>query len=310
MTAMQIHLPFNDQSGECLGIGPSQGLVYAIDSEIVIKMPFQYAVVEDPDEHHLLELSLRSFISLEKELAVYATLKAHPHPNFVRRLETGQSDCLFLERLEPLERAWPRSTEPERRRWALELLDAVSWLEAHGWADGDLAVRNLGVDGSNRLKLFDFGSAVHSSHPDYAIDVVRDHFELATCLHYILSGIDPLKNLRSYAEVKEVRAQLAGGHGVIGPGAEVLADIIHDGWTGRSSSTSFGQIYRRVSCLFRSIAGAATLPERPESHYQRLESRCRDWLGRASRNARFQEIEGYVRDCKAVGLDADLDVWR
>ncbi|GJC91364.1 protein kinase domain-containing protein [Colletotrichum higginsianum] len=271
---MQIYLPFNDHSGECLGIGPSQGLVYAIDSEIVIKMPFQYAVVEDPDEHHLLELSLRSFISLEKELAVYATLKMHPHPNSVLRLETGQSDCLFLERLEPLERAWPRSTEPERRR--------CSTLDRRFTAPT----------------------------PDYAIDVVRDHFELATCLHYILSGTVPLKNLRSYAEVKEVRAQLTGGHGVIGPGAEVLADIIHDGWTGRSSSTSFGQIYRRVSSLFRSIAGAATLPERPESHYQRLESRCRDWLGRASRNARFQEIEGYVRDCKAVGLDADLDVWR
>ncbi|WQF78813.1 Putative protein kinase-like domain superfamily [Colletotrichum destructivum] len=272
-------------------------------------MPFQYAVIEDPDEHYLPEPSLRSFISLEKELAVYATLKAHPHSNFIRRLETGQSNCLFLERLEPLERAWPRSTKPERRRWALELLDAVSWLEAHGWADGDLAVRNLGVDGNNRLKLFDFGSAVHSSHPDYAIDVVRDPFEMATCLHYILSGIDPLKNLCSYAEVKEVRAQLAGGHEVIGPGAEVLADIIHDGWTGRSSSTSFGQIYKRVSSLFRSIAGA-TLPEHPESHYQRLESRCRDWLGRASSNAGFQEIEGYLRDCKALGIDADLDVWR
>ncbi|KEY73687.1 hypothetical protein S7711_11421 [Stachybotrys chartarum IBT 7711] len=244
---MQAILPFSNRPGDCLSIGPSQGLVYSIDNDIVVKVPFQYPVIKDPNIHHLLDLSLRSFVCLEKELAVYATLKAHPHPNIAQRLETDLDDCLFLERFTPLETAWPRSTELDRRRWALELLDAVSWLEAHGWADGDLAVRNLGVDGTNRLKVFDFGSAINSSHPDYANDVARDHFDLATCLHYILSGIDPFSTAHSYVEVKEIRIKLMDGHGGIAQGAEVLADIIEGGWTGRNSSTDFSQLFKQAS---------------------------------------------------------------
>lgn len=305
---MQTILPFSDRPGDCLSVGPSQGLVYSIDRDIVIKVPFQYPVFEDPDTHHLLDLSLKSLVCLEKESAVYATLQEHPHPNFARQLETEQADSLFLERLTPLEAAWPRSTETDRRQWALELLGAVSWLETHGWADGDLAVRNLGVDGTNRLKVFDFGSAVDSSHPDYKNDVARDHFDLSTCLHYILSGTDPFAPARSYAEVKEIRARLEDGRGIIGQGAEVLGGMIGDGWTGRGSCEGFSQLFERASGIIGPLAH--TTPEHSASHYQRLESRCRDWLQNSSRNILWKDVNEYILCCKAVGYKADLEIWR
>ncbi|KAF4436592.1 kinase domain containing protein [Fusarium austroafricanum] len=307
---MQTILPFSDRPGDCLSVGPSQGLVYTIDSDIVIKVPFQYpvTVTQKPDSH-LLDLSLKSFISLEKELAVYAMLKSHPHTNIARRLETDQLDCLFLERLIPLEVAWPHSAELDRRRWALELLDAVSWLEEHGWADGDLAIRNLGVDSTNRLKVFDFGSAINNSHPDYANDITRDHFDLATCLNYILSGVDPFATARSYSDVKKIRTELIQGRYRVGQGAQVLAEIIQGGWTGRGSSTGFSQLLEQASDILGPLPHN-TLPEHPEIHYKRLESRCRDWLRKSSRNVHWKNVDGYLLSCKFVGHEADLDIWR
>ncbi|AEO54506.1 hypothetical protein MYCTH_2089137 [Thermothelomyces thermophilus ATCC 42464] len=306
---MRPILPFSDRPGECLSIGPSQGLVYAIDQEIVLKVPFQYPVLQDDSTHYLLDLALKSFVSLERELAVYDTLRNNPHLNIARRLETDRSDCLFLERLTPLAAAWPGSNELDRRRWALELLDAVSWLEDCGWAHGDLAVRNLGVDSTKRLKVFDFGSAIPRSHPDYANEVWRDHFDLATCLHFILSGIDPFAGTRSCSEVEKVRSTLTAGRGTIRHGADVLADIIQDGWTGRASSTTFRQLSRRASDALSSRDHGRPR-EQSESHYRCLESRCRAWLDGVSRNPMWRDIGEYVSACKAVEHEVDMDIWR
>jgi hypothetical protein len=306
--AMQTIIPFSERPGDCLSIGPSQGLVYTIDSDIVVKVPFQYPVTKNLDSH-LLDLSLKSFVCLEKELAVYAALNTHPHTNIARRLETGHLDCLFLERLKPLEMVRPHSTELDQRRWALELLHAVSWLERLGWADGDLAVRNLGVDRMNRLKLFDFGSAINKAHPDYANDITRDHFDLATCLNYILSGIDPFATAQSYNDVKAIRKQLTEGRGVVGQGAEVLADIIQSGWTGRRPSARFSQVLEQASYILGPHI-PIDLSENPESHYKRLESRCKDWIRKSSRNTHWKNVDEYVWSCKLVGHEADLDTWR
>ncbi|KAK2057370.1 hypothetical protein LY76DRAFT_617243 [Colletotrichum caudatum] len=244
---MQIITPLRDRPGERLSVGPSRGLFYAISQHIVVKVPFQYPALEDTDTHHLLDLALRSSVSLERELAVYQTIKAHPHLNVTRRLETDQPNCLFLQRLTPLELAWRSSSELDRRRWVLKVLDTKN-------------------------------------------DLIRDRFDLANYLHFIISGIDPFNGANSYAEVKQVRATLASGHGVVERGAEVLSGIIQDGWTGRDSSTG-------------------TPTEQPGSHYQRPESYCRGWLHNSPPNQLWKDVEEYLLDCKAVGHEADMDMW-
>lgn len=306
---MRTILPFAKRPGECLSLGPSQGIVFAIDPDIVIKMPFQYPIVSDIDVHHMLDLSVRSFVCLERELAVYDTLKARPHHNIAQRFETDNIDCLFLERLTPLDVAWPHSTETDRRRWALEFINAVSWLETCGWASGDLAVRNIGIDDTNRLKIFDFGSAINESHADYAYELARDHFDLATCLNFILSGLDPFATARSSNDIKRVRAELSLGLGKIGKGAEVLGGVIQRCWTGRDAAVSFGQIARQVFDAISPFASSIP-PEYDQGRYKQLENRCRTWLANESRNTLWMDAEQYVLGCKSVGHDANLDAWR
>ncbi|RSL62390.1 hypothetical protein CEP51_013476, partial [Fusarium floridanum] len=116
----------------------AQGIVYAFDQDIVLKQPYEYEVLTDKETHHHAYLTLSGFIAREKELVLYDVLQSNPHPNIVRRLNTDQSDCLFLERVEPLKETWLGSSEADRRRWARGLLSALSWLEKLGWAHGDL----------------------------------------------------------------------------------------------------------------------------------------------------------------------------
>ncbi|CZT50920.1 uncharacterized protein RSE6_11994 [Rhynchosporium secalis] len=132
---------------------------------------------------------------MKRKLAVYDATANRRHPNIARRLNVDSSDCLFLERLQPLEQAWGNSDEKIRHRWIRELLEGIRWLEELGFTQGDMAVRNLAVDSSNHLKLFDFGSATTKDHYDFAADVKRDHSGLATCLHYILTGVEPFANV-------------------------------------------------------------------------------------------------------------------
>ncbi|KAK7398189.1 hypothetical protein QQX98_012437 [Neonectria punicea] len=240
---MKIILPFENTPEERLGIGPSQGVVYALDEDIVLKLPFQYEVTRDIKQAYCWDHSIRSLVAMEQEAAVYEALHNRPHPNFTRKLATNQSDYLFLERLEPLQEAWPNAKQRDRHRWVLELLAAVSYLEKIGFVHGDLAVRNLGVDRSNTLKLFDFGSAIPRSHPDFSHDIVRDHSNLATCLHFLLSGVDPFADAHSHARVTKIRDMLKDGRWRIAEGAEVIADIIRDGWAGRNGSMAFNDLF-------------------------------------------------------------------
>ncbi|KAJ4292840.1 hypothetical protein N0V88_005498 [Collariella sp. IMI 366227] len=290
---MDIILPFQKLPKERLGIGPSQGLVYALDEEVVLKVPFQYRVTGNPDMEHYLDLSLASFVAMEKEIAVYDTLAARPHANFPRRITLDVEDTLFLERLEPLQEASLRASRADRESWVLELLSAVSWLEKIGFVHGDLAVRNLGVDRSNRLKLFDFGSSISRSHPDFANEVIRDHFSLATCLHFLLSGIDPFAEVRSRAEAENIRAMMEGGRWKIGEGAEKLADTIQDGWTGRNTHLPFHDILEQATRIL-------SAPSSREEHHDRLEVRCRNWLRLAQRNPLWKPVDEYVLACKGV----------
>ncbi|KND90049.1 Activated CDC42 kinase 1 [Tolypocladium ophioglossoides CBS 100239] len=293
---------------ECLTIRPSQGLVYALDEDVVLKVPFQYGVTEKAEVQHYLDLSLASFVAMEKELAVYNTLQSRPHINFLRRFATGMSDGLFLERLEPLQKAWPRASRGDRERWVLEFLEAKSWLEEIGFVHGDLAVRNLGVDRSNRLKLFDFGSAISRSHPDFPNDVMKDHFDLATCVYFLLSGVDPFANVRSRPEAGEIRTMLESRRWIIGEDAESLASIIQDGWTGKNASLTFHDVLKQAIDILGTPNGKS-LPS-PREHYGHLESRCQDWLRLARRHPSWKHVDEYVSACRIVGHEADLDVWR
>ncbi|RSL40375.1 hypothetical protein CEP54_016137 [Fusarium duplospermum] len=298
-----------DPPEECLSIGPSQGLAYALDKDIVLKLPFQYEVTQDTELSHCWDLSMGSFVAMEKEVAVYEALQAEPHPNFARMLATNKTDYLFLERLEPLQTAWRRVSWKQRHIWVMELLAAVSWLEELGFVNGDLAVRNIGVDRANHLKLFDFGSAISRSHWDYANEIPRDRFNLSTCLHFLLSGVDPLADVQSRAEAVKIREMLKAGQWKSSEGASILLDMIQDGWTGKVRSITFSELSdEAVSILNVKCEGQAH--NVAEGYYEELEGRCQEWLRSAKRDPLWKTSDEYVSSCREVGHEADLDNWR
>ncbi|KJZ78745.1 hypothetical protein HIM_02136 [Hirsutella minnesotensis 3608] len=160
----------------------------------------------------------------------------------------------------------------------LELLAATSWLEKLGFVNGDLVVRNLGVD---RAKLLDFGSVLARFHFDYSNDVRRDHFNLATCLHFLLSGVDPSAHGYSRLGAVKTRSMLESEQRNVATEANSLANIIQDGWGGRAGSRPFEQLHSQVVDIFGTVGQHCT-PAQLEAYYQHLELRCREWLGLAS----------------------------
>lgn len=303
---MSIILPFQKSPGKALSAGPSQGMAYAIDKDIVIKLPFQYEVSPDSHLSHCWDLSIKSFIAMENEMAIYDALQVHPHRNFVQRLEPESIDCLFLERLNPLEKVWPVAARKDRIRWALDLLDATSWLERLGFVNGDLAVRNLGVDKGSTLKVFDFGS---SSLCESKHDVMADHFGLSTCLHFILSGVDPFAGVQSHSDAIHIQDTLKAGQWVIAEGAEVIGDIIQGGWTGSTGAQPFADIFKQVT----TILGTPNLSPDPETtitDYHSLRLRCQDWLRENQRNPAWKTLDEYIAACRDAGHDRDVGDFR
>ncbi|KAI0815457.1 hypothetical protein GGR55DRAFT_628928 [Xylaria sp. FL0064] len=100
--------------------------------------------------------------------------------------------------------------------------------------------------GTKHLQLVDFGSAYRLSHEYANMMLEKDHFDLATYLHFIPSGVDPLSSSLSSAELKQARETLIAGHETVVPAAAPLADVIQDSWTGRACRASFGDIARHV----------------------------------------------------------------
>ncbi|KAF5017200.1 hypothetical protein F66182_10898 [Fusarium sp. NRRL 66182] len=303
---MSIILPFQDTPGQCLSIGPSQGIAYAIDKDIVLKVPFQFKVSPDTDLSHCWDLSIRSFIAMDREMAVYDALQVQPHRNFAQRLGPSSTDFLFLERLDPLDKVWSLAGRADQFRWALDLLDAASWLEKLGFVHGDVAVRNLGVDKVSTLKVFDFGS---SSRFESSVDIINDHFDLATCLHFILSGVDPFAGVQSHSEATQIRDTLKAGQWTIAEGAEVIGHVIQDGWTGRTGTRSFTGLFNQVT----KILGATGLPLNSKvgkRDYYQLHLRCQNWLCNTPTNPLWKKPEEYIAACKAVGYERDLDDWQ
>jgi hypothetical protein len=239
-------------SSRCLSLGPSQGIVYKL-SEEVVKFPFQYPVSDgstiDETKDHLY-LSLRSFAIFKKERQFYDLLAENPHPNIVRRFQSEREDDIILEYLNLVAEAWGTSTKITRERWIKQLLDALLWIEKLGYLHGDISIRNIGVDHENQLKLFDFGSIVHYDE-DFDEQVLEDHSSLATCIHFLASGVDPLAEAHNVADLYRIRQDLKQGTAVVQEAARDLQEVIQAGWTRvPRSPVSFLQLQKTVADIF------------------------------------------------------------
>ncbi|KAF5696016.1 kinase domain-containing protein [Fusarium globosum] len=175
--------------------------------------------------------------------------------------------------------------------------------ESDGFVNGDLAVRNLGVDKTGTLKVFDFGSSSFSASEN---DVIADHFDLATCLHFILSGIDPFAGVQSHSEAIRTRDALKAGQWAVSESAEVIGDIIQNGWTGRTGARPFTDILNEVTRRFDAVE-LSTDSVTESTDYYKLYLRCQDWLRGNPRNALWKNLDEYIVACRDVGHERELD---
>ncbi|KAG8404904.1 hypothetical protein J3459_022358 [Metarhizium acridum] len=268
---MSIILPFRDTPGECLSTGPSQEASLLWKKRWLSTMHYNF--------NHT--------VTLLKDLDLAALIT-----------------CLLKDLIRCKRCGRLRACE-DRHRWALDLLDATSWLEKLGFIHGDLAVRNLGVDSVNTLKIFDFGS---SSRSESSTDVITDHFDLATCLHFILSGVDPFAGVQSRSEAIQIRDTLQAGRWTIAQGAEVIGDVIQDGWTGRAGAKSFKDLLNQVTRILGVPSVPLDLKARRE-YYQRLQLRCQDWLCNTPKNPLWKKPDEYIAVCRDMGHNRDLEDW-
>ncbi|RVX67716.1 hypothetical protein B0A52_07839 [Exophiala mesophila] len=244
--------PYKLWSLKCLSSGPSQGIVFELDDKCVIKVPFQYPVGDgstQQDQTDHLIMSLRSFQCFKQESRIYDLLRSNhssPHPNILTRFKCKQTDCLVLEKIQPVREAWETSTDRVRAMWIMELLNVVCFLEDLGYLHGDMTIVNIGIDNDNHVKLFDFGSAVHYQDEDYQDQIRDDQFTLATCIYFLATGEDSFDQAETTASVKSIRKSLQQGTFDLAPAANKFRHLLQGCWS-QKESWSFKELKLMVS---------------------------------------------------------------
>lgn len=303
--------PYDMAHHQCLSIGqaPSQGVVYAIDSRVVLKLPFQYPVPNRPnsDDELYRDDGLRSLELLRKEVNIYQKLALHPHPNIVRCLYAPSATCLFLERaIKPLQLAQAQATKQLRYRWIRHLLSAVVKLEELGYTHGDLTVQNIGIDDNDSLKLFDFGNATSKMDDSFQDTLKEDHSGLATCLYFLLSGVDPMANAKDWSEVRCIQRELCEGRYNIMSEAIILKGVIVDGWTGVAAHRTFDET-RKIVVGIIGVGDDQNLSALKE--FRAMEAVCVGWLNTATVESFWLTEEQYREKLKFLGYDVEEGIW-
>jgi serine/threonine protein kinase len=302
------YTPYKFTAWTCLSSGPSQGIVYQFSEKTVVKVPFQYPVngaLPADEANEKIYMSLRSFAIFKKESTFYDMLTKKPHPNLAQKLQGKQPSSIILQRFRPLEQAWSSNTKEMHVIWIQNLLSALEWLENLGYTHGDLTVRNMGIDENNRLRLFDFGSIRHCDDEGFYEQVLEDHFTLATCIHFLASGIDPVAKAKSVAEVRRTFHTLQAGQGLVDEAAKDFEEVIQAGWTKiPRPSSSFSQLRQDVTGNIRYISTSGAHQSANLSSWPQLV--CDELM---VEDPRWMDEKDYRAAWKAEGFETPDDIW-
>lgn len=143
----------------------------------------------------------------------------------------------------------------------------------------------------------------------------RAHQRLASCLHYILTGVDPDQQAQQMGDARysqtdriQWREKVRRGEYPIAPGAEPIANILQDAWTLRTTAsdeaTSFSEVERKIRDALGpvDIEGNGGLQPVNNADLELIEERCRAWLETQEREPKWmgsREYEEAVREATA-----------
>lgn len=173
---------------------------------------------------------------------------------------------------------------------------------------------NLGVE------EFEETAAEYHQEPISSAEVVRQnvgsaHQRLASCLHYILTGVDPDEQAQQlgharYSQTDRIqwREKVRRGEYAIAPGAQPIADILQDAWTLRTTTSDEAMSFSEVERKIRDALGLVDNEDhgilRPVNNddLELIEDRCHAWLGAQEREPKWmgaREYEEAVREATA-----------
>lgn len=144
------------------------------------------------------------------------------------------------------------------------------------------------------------------------------HQRLASCLHYILSGVDPDEQARYIGHARHSqearrrwRETVRRGEYPIDAGAEPTADILQDAWALKmhpnGEARSFAEVDRRV----RDALGALEVEDEAETREaagdkcRLLEERCRVWLEAQELEPRWMRALEYEKAVRRAIAQCD-----
>ena len=211
--------------------------------------------------------------------------------------------------MKPLQLAQAQATKRVRYRWIRQLLSAVVSLGALGYTHGDLAVQNIGIDNDDCLKLFDFGNATNKADESFKHALEKDHSGLATCLYFLLSGVDPLANAKDWSEVRSIRRELSESRYKIVPEAQILREIISDGWTGGAARRTFRETWKVVEGIIGASDDDAELHSPAPKDYCAMEAVCVQWLDTATLDSRWLTEQQYRAKWQSLVYDIEEAIW-
>lgn len=317
------YTPYVLPNKDCLSIAASQGLVYKLSKHHVLKMPYQYPLQSlesiDIDEAvEQLELSQGSIDSFNRERAFYRLLDSTDYHDIVRFDHSTFEYGILLEYLQPLETAWMGSSVELRLRWIRQLLRAIAKIEELGYIHDDLAVRNMGVDKNDDLKLFDFGS-IQQRDDEFAYRSIEgDLSRLANCLHFLLSGNDPFADVPDRESLRQLRGALQNGTFVVDALARPVEGILKSCWA--KNLAAMGEV--DSSLIFRHVGNAIRQALDIKDDFDSTHEVVRDQLTKSSteepdirglhqtRNALDTNQYDLTRDSRWMGEEEYVEAWR
>ncbi|KAK4151893.1 putative kinase [Chaetomidium leptoderma] len=296
--------------------------IFFLDDDIVLKLQRQHPVaqLDLPSDDILLLLSLTGFSTSDLANETLARLKDSPCPNLAVEFDMGREGLSFSERLTPVTAVWAAATKNRRRRWAVEMTSAFAHLESLGLVPSHIAVQDLGIDRTGRLKLISFANCPrrpsNTTEDDeqeldrYRRDMDRAHQRLACCLYYLLSGIDTdngvVASMTSSADdLRTLRETVRRGEYQLDPEASAVSEIIQAAWMKRSgTTTTFAQTAKAVRGVLDGL-GMEQESELPpvltEAYYQSLDARCREWANAQVLDPDWMGRAEYEVECEKVG---------